>query len=103
MVLNSLENMMKKNGVMKDLEKFLKFIHCRSIYGLCFHIKDLIASNGQVQGPGEYYRQNILKKYVINDKNDSDFGGMFQHDQAKAHMAITTRELLEEYNTSVIE
>jgi hypothetical protein len=62
-----------------------------------------MASNGQVQGPGEYYRQNILKKYVINDKNDSDFGGMFQHDQAKAHMAITTRELLEEYNTSVIE
>jgi hypothetical protein len=80
MVLNSLENMMKKNGVMKDLEKFLKFIHCRSIYGLCFHIKDLIASNGQVQGPGEYYRQNILKKYVLNNwclKNCSEFGGMF--------------------------
>ncbi len=26
---------------------------------------------------GEYYRENILKKYVLNDKNDSDFGGMF--------------------------
>jgi hypothetical protein len=26
---------------------------------------------------GEYYRENILKKYVLNDKKDSDFGGMF--------------------------
>jgi hypothetical protein len=29
---------------------------------------------------GEYYHQNILKKYVLNNwrlKNDSDFGGMF--------------------------
>jgi hypothetical protein len=25
---------------------------------------------------GEYYRKNILKKYILNDKNDSDFGGM---------------------------
>jgi hypothetical protein len=29
---------------------------------------------------GEYYRENIVKKYVCNNgrlKNDSDFGGMF--------------------------
>jgi hypothetical protein len=29
---------------------------------------------------GEYYRQNILKKYVLNNwclKNDSDFSGIF--------------------------
>jgi hypothetical protein len=26
---------------------------------------------------GDYYCENILKKYVLNDKNDSDFGGMF--------------------------
>jgi hypothetical protein len=77
MVLNSLENMMTKNGVIKDLEKFLKFIHFLSTYGWWFHIKELIASNGQVQGSGYYYSENILKKYVLNDKNDSDFGGMF--------------------------
>jgi transposase len=28
---------------------------------------------------------------------------MFQHDQARAHMATATRELLEEYNINVIE
>jgi transposase len=52
---------------------------------------------------GEYYHENILKKYILNDKNDSDFGDMFQHDQARAHMATETRELLEEYNINVIE
>ncbi len=29
---------------------------------------------------GEYYHENLLKKYVYNNgrlKNDSDFGGMF--------------------------
>jgi hypothetical protein len=36
-------------------------------------------------------------------KKDSDFGGMFQHDQAMAHMATETRELLEEYNINFIE
>jgi hypothetical protein len=53
---------------------------------------------------GEYYRENILKKYVLNNwrlKKDSDFGGMFQHDQARAYMATETRELLEEYNINV--
>ncbi len=55
---------------------------------------------------GEYYRENILKKYECNNgrlKNDSDFGGMFQHDQARAHMATATKDLLEEYNINVIE
>ncbi len=52
---------------------------------------------------GEYYRQNILKKYVLNDKNDSNFSGMFQHDQTRAHIATASRELLEEYNINVIE
>jgi hypothetical protein len=33
---------------------------------------------------------------VLNDKNDSDLGGMLQHDQARAHMATATTELLEE-------
>jgi hypothetical protein len=31
----------------------------------------------------DYYRENILKKHVLKDqhlKNDSKFGGMFQHD-----------------------
>ncbi len=55
---------------------------------------------------GEYYRQTILKKYECNNgglKNDSDFGSMFQHDQARAHMATATKDLLEEYNINVIE
>ncbi len=48
---------------------------------------------------GDYYRENILKKHVLNDqrlKNDSNSGGVFQHDQARAHMATAIRELLEE-------
>ncbi len=55
---------------------------------------------------GKYYRENILKKYILNNwrlKNDSDFGSVFQHDQARAHMATATTELLEEYNFNVIE
>jgi hypothetical protein len=55
---------------------------------------------------GEYYRENLLKKYVYNKKrlkNDSDFGSMFQHDQARTHILTETRELLEEYNINVIE
>jgi hypothetical protein len=52
---------------------------------------------------GKCYRQNILKKYVLNDKNDSDFDGMFQHDQATAHMATATKDLLEEYSINFIE
>jgi transposase len=66
----------------------------------------LITSNGQVQGSGEYYRENILKKYVLNKwrlKNGSDFGGMFQHDQARAHMATAIKDLLEEFNVNIIE
>jgi hypothetical protein len=40
----------------------------------------LVASNGQVQGSGDYYREDILKKFACNNwrlKNDSDIGGMF--------------------------
>jgi hypothetical protein len=36
-------------------------------------MKDLNTSIGQVQGPGDYYHENILKKHVLNDqrlKND---------------------------------
>jgi hypothetical protein len=47
-----------------------------------------------------------MKKFVLNNwrlKNDSDFSGMFQHDQDRAQMATTTRELLKEYNIKVIE
>jgi hypothetical protein len=47
-----------------------------------------------------------MKKHVLTDqrlKNDSKFGGMFQHDQARAHMATAITELLEEYNNNVIE
>jgi hypothetical protein len=48
---------------------------------------------------GDYYHENILKKPLLNDqhlKNDSDFGGIYQHDQARARMATATREFLEE-------
>jgi transposase len=41
--------------------------------------------------------------YVLNDKNDSYFSGMFQHNQARAHMATAITELLEEYNINFIE
>ncbi len=63
----------------------------------------MITSNGQVLGRAEYYRENIVKKFILNDKNDSDFGGMFQHDQARAHMATPNKDLLDEYNINVIQ
>jgi hypothetical protein len=47
-----------------------------------------------------YYRENILKNHVLNGqrlKNDSNFGGVFQYDQARAYMAIANKEFLEEY------
>jgi hypothetical protein len=54
----------------------------------------------------DYYLENILKKHILNDqslKNYSNFGGIFQHDQAKAHMVTAVRELLEEYSINFIE
>jgi hypothetical protein len=52
---------------------------------------------------GGYYRKNTVKNHVLNDQRlDSNFGGMFQHDQARAHMAIATKKLLEEYNINFI-
>ncbi len=53
---------------------------------------------------GQYYRENILKKYVLSDKNGSKFGGgIFQHNQTRVHMETAIKDLLEEYNINVIE
>jgi hypothetical protein len=48
----------------------------------------------------------ILKKHVLNEqllKNDSDLDRMFHHDQARAHRATATREILEEYKINFNE
>jgi hypothetical protein len=42
----------------------------------------------------KYYEKACIK-WSASYKNDSNFGGMFQHDQARAHMATANRELLE--------
>jgi hypothetical protein len=54
------------------------------------------------------YRENILKKHVLNDqrflKMIQIFSGMSQHGQSsRAHMVTATTKLLEEYNICFIE
>ncbi|KAL4480956.1 hypothetical protein ABPG72_014424 [Tetrahymena utriculariae] len=55
---------------------------------------------------GEYYRNNILKRYIINDERlqkGSQFKGFFQQDRATSHTAKATQSYLKDNKVNVIE
>ncbi|KAL4473456.1 hypothetical protein ABPG72_012135 [Tetrahymena utriculariae] len=55
---------------------------------------------------GEYYRNNILKRYIINDERlqkGSQFKGFFQQDRAASHTAKATQSYLKDNKVNVIE
>ncbi len=55
---------------------------------------------------GQYYRDKILKKYVINVKKlkrGTNKVCYFQQDQARGHMARETMQLLDDNKINVIE
>ncbi len=94
---------MKKKGVMKDLENFYK-AHPLSInIWMMISYKGVDRIKWTSSGTwinGEYYRENILKKYVLNDKNDSDFGGMFFSSMTK--LGLTWRQQLKIFWKNII-
>ncbi len=54
---------------------------------------------------GQYYRDRVLAEYILDDerlKVGSEYGGMFQHDQARGHMANATKGLLKDHEINVL-